>query len=319
MPIWSNPSAAPQKVGVLLFERFSNHCLANAVEPLRAANMISRRQIYDWQFLTLTGEAVASSSGLQVAPHGRLGAEGSGDFLFVLPSYAHLDHVRPATARGLRTAAGRYRAIAGFDTGPWLMADAGLLDGRQATIHWEELQAFQEQFPEIDAVRARFVIDADRLTCSGATAAFDLVLRLIGDRHGEALALDVAALFMQPEATGGSRSAERRYSKTTAKALALMQERLEDPLSIPALAKALGRTQRAVESRFLSELGTSPQAVYKRLRLGLARKLVEETDLSVSEISVRSGYTDPSAMTRAFRQEFGCSPRDMRQRSVDHM
>ncbi len=312
MPIWTNPSAAPQKIGVLLFEKFSNHCLANAVEPLRAANMILRRQVYDWRFLTPGGSAVTSSSGLHVAPHGRLGDEGAGDLLFVLPSYAYRDHASPTIARSLRAAAARYQVLAGFDTGTWLLADAGLLDGRRATIHWEEIAAFQEHFPEVTTERARFVTDGNRLTCSGAMAAFDLVLRLIGDRHGEALALDVAALFMQAGNSDGRVIPDRRYSAPVSRALTMMQEHLEEPLPIPLLARRLGRTQRNLEGRFRADLGASPQAVYKRLRLGLARKLVEETDQTIAEIAVRSGYADASAMTRAFRREFGASPRAMR-------
>lgn len=299
-----------------MFGQFSNHCLANAIEPLRAANMLARRQAYEWQFLTLDGAPVSSSSGLTVSPHGRLGSEGGGDILFVLPSYEYLSHATPATARGLRSAAKRYRALAGFDTGSWLMADAGLLDHARATIHWEELQGFQERFPEVDVLRERFVIDENRLTCSGASAAFDLVLRLIGDQHGESLALDVATLFMQSDETGDLKRPERRYSRTVSRALAIMQENIEEPLTMPSLAGSVGQAQRAIALRFSSELGATPQAVYKRLRLGLARKLAEETDLPVSEISIRSGYANASAMTRAFRAEFGACPRTIREKGI---
>lgn len=314
MPIWTNPSAAAQKIGVLLFDHFSNHCLANAIEPLRAANMISRKANYSWQFLTLTGAPATSSSGLQVAPHGRLGTEGDGDLLFVLPSYAYLAHATPEVGRGLRAAAGRYKSLAGFDTGSWLLADAGLLDQRRATIHWQELNAFQERFPEVDAVRERYVVDGNRLSSSGGTAAFDLVLSLIGARQGEALALDVAALFMQTDAASGIGQPEKRHSATVTRALAIMQDSLEEPLALPVLARRIGRTQRVVETRFRLELGATPQAVYKRLRLGLARRLASESDLSIAEIAVRTGYTDPSAMTRAFREEYGRTPTDIRLR-----
>ncbi len=312
MLIWSNPFAALQNVGVLLFENFSNHCLANAVEPLRAANMISRRTLYRWRFLTIDGLPVSSSSGLQVAPHEKFGREGQGDLLFVMPSYAYLSHVTPLVLRGLRQASKRYSRIAGFDTGSWLLAESGLLDGKRATIHWEEISAFHEHFPEVIAERCRYVVDGNRLTCSGAMAAFDLVSQLVGEHHGEALALDVAALFMRPEATGQHMVSEQRYSQVITRALTLMQVNLEDPLPIPKVAKALGRTQRNLENRFRAELGATPAQVYKRLRLGLARKLVEETELSISEIAVRSGYVNPSAMTRAFRLEFEHSPRTFR-------
>lgn len=307
---WTTSPAAAQQIDLLLFDAFSNHCLANTVEPLRAANGFAGREIYRWRFLTLDGGPAESSSGLRVAAHGRL-AEAGGDMLIAMPSYRHADHATAAARRGLRAAAGRYAALAGFDTGSWLMAEAGLLDGRRATIHWDLLDAFAERFPQVEALRARHVIDGNRITCSGALAAFDLVMEMIGARHGQALRLEVATLFMSPEATG-PQDAPLARSRSVARAVALMQENLETPLSIAALARAVGRRQRDLEARVKAELGATPQAVYRRLRLIAARRLVLESDLTVAEIALRAGYQDASAMTRAFRAEFGASPRDLR-------
>ena len=228
-----------------------------------------------------------------------------------MPSYDFLRHAAPATARALRSAALRYGALAGFDTGAWLLAEAGLLDGRRATIHWEELARFEEEFPEIETERARQVMDGNRITCSGALAAFDLMLELIGARLGQALRLEVAALFMSPEATGG-REPLLAKGKTVARALAVMQEHIETPLSITEVARRAGRSQKDLEARMKAELGAPPRAVYRRLRLIQARKLVLETDQSVGEIALRCGYEDPSALTRAFRAEFQTTPRALR-------
>lgn len=302
-----------QHIGVLLFDGFSNHCLANTVEPLRAANTLAGRRVYDWQFLSLGPGAVTSSSGLQVAPHGVL-HEASGEMLMVMPSYGFQTHGGWPTQAGLRAAAGRFGTLAGLDTGSWLLALAGLLDGHRATIHWEELTRFAERFPEVDTCRERFVIDRDRITCSGAMAAFDLVTHLIGRDHGQALALEVAQMFMTRDSArshiGGAGSASRDVNA----ALALMQEHLEAPLPIPEIARRVGRSQKMLEARMGSDLGAGPARVYRRLRLNLARKLVAETDLTVSEIALRAGYENPSALTRAFRAEFNTTPRALRSR-----
>lgn len=313
MRSWINQNAAPQQVDVLLFEAFSNHCLANTVEPLRAANGFAGREIYRWRFLSLDGGIVASSSGMPVASHGRL-AEASGDLLIVMPSYRYADHASVAASRALRAAAGRYKVMAGFDTGSWLLAAAGLLDGRQATIHWEVLDRFAEAFPEVRSRRERHVVDGNRVTCSGALAAFDLIMELIGERHGQALRLEVATLFMAPEATGGHGPQEGvlARSRTVARAVAVMQENLEVPLTISRIARAVGRSQKDLETRMRGQMGATPQAVYRRLRLIHARKLVLESDMAVAEIALRCGYQDASAMTRAFRQEFGDTPRGLR-------
>lgn len=308
MQSWEKQNAAMQQVDLLLFDDFSGLCLANTVEPMRAANQLSGRQLYDWRFVTVDGAPATSSSGMTVAAE-PLG--GPGDMLVALPSYRFVGHATPMVLRALRTAAGRYRTLAGFDTGAWLLAAARLLNGQHATIHWEELARFEEAFPDVIAQRKRHVIDGARITCSGAQAAFDLMVELIGATHGPALRLEVATLFMSPDATG-PQDAPLARGKSVARAIGVMQEHLEDPLPIGEVARRTGRSQKDLEGRMRRELGAGPQAIYKRLRLIAGRKLVLESDLSIAEIALRAGYQDASAFTRAFRTEFGETPREMR-------
>ena len=306
MPIWKKSEGQTVRVGVLLFDQFSNHCLANAVEPLRAANDLSGEAIFEWEFLSLDGDPVVSSSGMEIATHGRL-YQHAGDMLFVIPSYGFRVHSDTLSWAGLRMAARRYGAIVGFDTGAWLMAAAGLLDGRRATIHWEELEAFAEAFPEVAALRERYVIDGDRITCTGAMAAFDLVLALIADIKGEALRQDVSTLFMSE-----GRDGVAPKDRPVAQAVALMQAHLEEPLTIGDVAKRVGLSHKALEARMKAVLGATPRQVYRRQRMVLARKLVMETQLSVAEIAVRCGYQDATALTLSFGVEFGTNQRAMR-------
>lgn len=311
MQKWTKSAPETKQIGVLLFDGFSNHCLANAVEPLRAANMLSGRDLYDWTFLSLNSGPLTSSSGLQVAPHGTL-QTARGDMLMVMPSYGFHGHGGWQTLAGLRAAAARYETLIGLDTGSWLLALAGLLDGYRATIHWEELTGFTERFPDVQAVRERYVIDRTRITCSGAMAAFDLVLHLIGRDQGQALALEVAQLFMTRDSARSHAGGAGATSGSVNKALALMQEHLEVPLPVSEIARRVGRSQKALAMRMQDELAAGPARVYRRLRLNLARKLVSETDLSIGEIALRAGYENPSALTRAFRTEFGVTPRALR-------
>ncbi len=311
MQIWSNTPAAPQNIGVLLFDGFSNHCLANTVEPMRAANTLSGKTLYEWAFLSLDGAVVRSSSQLPVTPHGRL-SEASGDMLVVMPSYGFKDHAGWRTQSALRAAAKRFGTVCCMDTGSWLMAEAGLLDGYRATIHWEELTAFAERFPDVMAERERFVIDGARVTCSGAMAAFDLVMFLIGRDFGQALALEVAQLFLTRDSARSHEGGATPAGRVVNRALAVMQDHLEEPLALPEVARRAGVTQKTLAARMLADLGATPAVVYRRLRLNLARKLVVDTDLSVSEVALRSGYGDPAAMTRAFRAEFGTTPQTLR-------
>ena len=310
MQSWMKPGVPTQQIDVLLFDAFSALCLANTVEPLRAANQLAGRKVYDWRFLTIDGAPALSSSGMEVTAHARL-SDCTGDLLIAIPSYDFLRHATVDVSRALRSARGRYGVLAGFDTGAWLLAAAGLLDGRRATIHWEELSRFAETFPEVQAERERQIIDGDRITCSGALAALETMLDLIGQQHGQALRLEVATLFMSTEASSDQGAIVAR-NRIVGRAIAIMQANLETPLTIGAVAKQIGRSQRDLEMRMQADLGATPQAVYRRLRLIQARKLVLETTVGVAEIAQRCGYENPSALTRAFRAEFGATPRAMR-------
>ena len=167
MPYSKNPSAAPLQISILLFDRFSNHCLANVLEPLRAANDLSGQQVFDWNIVVLAGQGVHSSSGLRLEADAQL-ADMRGDILMVMPSYGFLTHANVTSSRALRAAARRFDTLAGLDTGSWLLAQAGLLDGHRATIHWDELDRFSERFSEVDVQKEAVIYDRNRITCGGA-------------------------------------------------------------------------------------------------------------------------------------------------------
>ncbi len=300
-----------EKIDILLFDQFSNHCLANTVEPLRAANSMLRQQGYNWQFLTINGESVQSSSGMQITPHGAF-AGNFGDYLFVMPSYGFLNHTGHHISQQIKQAEKRYQYIAGLDTGSWLLAQAGLLDGRRATIHWDETTNFAETFPNVDVQRERFVHDGNVISCSGAMAAFDLIVYLIGQTHGQLIAMEVAQLFMTKDWAMAHTSFNGTKSQLVNKVISLMSEHLETPRSINEIARSLGVSQKTLDTRVKDELNVTPQVVYKTLRLNQARKLVVGTDYPITEIAGRCGYENASAMTRAFKSQFGHPPRALR-------
>ncbi|MEM1421867.1 MAG: helix-turn-helix domain-containing protein [Pseudomonadota bacterium] len=321
MPDWTKTGDVSgeqaRSFGVLLFERFSNHCLANAIEPFRAANTFLGRKAYSWRILTLDGAPVSSSSGFPVMPECALAEAPRGDALFVMPSYGFRSLATPKCLRALQAAARRYRVLAGLDSGSWLLAEAGLLGGRAATIHFEEFDAFAERFPDVDARRERWVIDGDRLSAGGAATAYELATQLIERDYGAALTLEIASLFMQGDHPGGGSGdpnslAPKTKDRKVRAALAEMLANLETPLSVADLAKAAACRSRELERRFTSALGAPPRTVYRRLRLLQARRWIVDSDLGVSEVALRSGYRDPSAFTRAFKAEFGASPQRLR-------
>lgn len=316
MQEWKKRAERPQTIAVLLFERFSNHCLANTVEPLRAVNEILEREVYDWSFVTLDGKAVTSSSGLPVLPEARLSDHPGGDILMVMSSYDMAAHATPKAIRALKSAARRFDKLIGLDTGSWVMAAADLLDGKRATIHWNELTTFSEAFPAVDAVSERWVFDGNIATCGGAMTAFDLVREMIRRDHGEAIRLEIEAFFLHLSAE------QPRHLTVNVQgpglvydALSRMTDAIEAPVAIEDLARQLKTTSRSLSRAFVAELGAPPQTVYKRLRLSAARRFAEQSDYSIAEIALRCGYANAAAMTRAFKSEFGRTPSSYRRTS----
>ncbi len=302
-----------RQIALLLFPNFSNLCLANAVEPLRAANTLSRRPLYQWHFVGLEPGPVLSSSMLPVTPEMALSDLPGADYLCVMPSYGHRDFARPSILRRLRAAARRCDNLVGLDTGSLLLSAAGLMEGYRATSHWDVLTEFEETYPEVDVVTDRFVIDRNRLSCGGATTTMELMLELIARHHGPMLSLDVGALFMHGERPGaGPYLPGVAGDRVVRAAAALMRRHLEQPLPIPEVARRLALSQRGLEHRCMTAAGRSPQSLYAVIRMAEAYRLVQDTALSVAEIAGRVGYGDASAMTRSFRREFGLSPRQLR-------
>lgn len=312
MPFWKNQRGETQQVAVLLFDRFSNYCLANTVEPMRAANDFLGRTAYRWRIVSLDGGPVTSSSGIRLMPDGRLSDAPGGDILYLLPSYGYRALATPACLDALRAASRRFGTLGGLDAGSWLLAEGGLLNGYAATIHFDEFDRFAERFPEVTARRERWLIDRDRLSAGGATTAFELVQHMIAAVHGSAVSIEIAGLFMHGEETAralvGGASGDRRVQR----ALGLMRENLEAPLAIEDIARAAGCRQRELEARFGRVFGAPPRTVYKQIRMAEASRLVRESDLTIAEIALRCGYADASAFTRAFRQTFNKPPRAVR-------
>ncbi len=314
-------NSPPEHFGFLLLPKFSSLCLANALEPLRAANLIAGRPLYTWTLYAPGGQDVLSSSGLTTGATENLRDAAGTDALFVVCSYDYKRQISKPLLRELSQLSRRIGVLGGLDTGSFVLAAAGLLDGYQATIHWQELAIFEETFHDVATVTDRFVIDGNRITAGGATTTLDLMLHLIRERHGEALRLDVAGLFIY-DGTHLAEDPQRPpppleslpFSVDLSPMIALMEANLETPLAIGDLARHLGLSQKKLERRTRRILDTTPVGYYQHIRLSAARSMALETGLPVSEIAVRTGFSSASALTRAFRRHFAMTPSDLRRR-----
>ncbi|MGB6116670.1 MAG: helix-turn-helix domain-containing protein, partial [Mesorhizobium sp.] len=196
---------------------------------------------------------------------------------------------------------------------------AGLLAGRTATTHWEDLEDFASSFPEADVRPDRYVIDGNLFTCGGAAPAFDMMLHLVRARLGAAVAVDAASVFIydqvrpatdpQPLVSLGRLNAR---DPRLAQAVRLMESHIAEPLTIAAIALRVGLSTRALELLFRRVLGETPGAYSLRLRLAAARRLVLDTSEPMADIAARTGFYSASAFSRAFSVAFDTPPAKMR-------
>lgn len=308
----------PLFIDFLLFDGFSNMVLASGVEPLRAANGLSNKQLYAWRLVSLDGGTVTSSSGIQITTERLADMERPAERVFVVAGFGARVHLTSATAAGLRRVARTADTLGGIDMGAWLLAGSGLLDGYNATVHWEELDNFADMFPQVQTVNDRYVIEPSRICAGGATAALELMIALIQSDHGAALSFDVTNMFVydaEADRRGGRGAIHIGITKRSPqliRSIDSMRAHIRVPLSLDELSSIAACSPRTLSRLFLRELGVSPGRYYVSIRLSAARRLAEETRMPCDEIAESTGYSSSAALARAYSAHFGTTIRDTR-------
>ncbi|MCI4679014.1 GlxA family transcriptional regulator [Rhodoblastus acidophilus] len=304
-----------RRIGFLLLPDFPLMSYASAIEPLRAANVLAGGALFRWSNLSIDGQPARASVGLEIAPDLGLNDAQALDALFVCAggNPAAFRH-KPTFAR-LRALAAAGVEIGGMSGGAYILARAGLLERRRCTIHWEHIPALLEEFPDLLLERTLYVFDGDRATCAGGLAAFDMMVDLVERRHGAALAVAVGEWYLRTQSRSGEeaqrpslRERTRVANAKVLKALALMEERIEHPLSRAELAESAGVTLRQLERLFAAHLGRPLASHYLGLRLDRARKLLRQTSLPIVEVALASGFAASSHFSRVYRTRFGLAP-----------
>ncbi len=317
-PASPGASAVPGRLRRFVFvllDRFTMLAFASAIEPLRIANRMSGQTLYRFTLLSETGAPVRCSNGIQVIVDGPLGEVTHDDVVMVCGGA----EIRSTSSRGviswLRRIGRKGPVIGGVCTGAHTLAAAGLLDGRRATIHWENHDGFLEEFPDVDLTRSVFVIDGNRVTTAGGTASIDLMLTLIADDHGKDLANAVSDQLIH--ATIRTDRDMQRLSIPTrigvrhprlSRVIEIMEASIEDPVSPADLAEEVGMSTRQLERLFRRYLNRSPKRYYMELRLAKARNLLMQTDLSVINVALACGFASPSHFSKCYRAQYGTTP-----------
>lgn len=306
-------------IGVLLTPGFAMMAFTSAIEPLRAANRISGRTLYQWHLYSPDGHAVAASNGICVIPDDPLAGAPPLPIILVCGGISAHRFDDPATFAWLRERANGGAVIGAVSTGTFVLARAGLMNGYRCTTHWESLPALAEAYPRLEITPALFEIDRDRFTCSGGTAALDLMLFLIAEDHGPELATAVSNQFIHGRIRAPADRqpmAEQIRLRTRAPklvtAIDLMHAHIERPISSTEIADRVGVSRRQLERLFRTHLGCTPRDYCMRMRLEHARVLLLETGLSILNVALASGFGSQSHFGACYRAHFGRTPREER-------
>jgi len=314
-------SAAPFQVSFLLVPDFSMIAFTCAMEPLRMANLISDRSLYQWSTVSLGGEPVQASNGLRIVPDMALESL-SGPSLLVVCGGLHIQrHCSRGLIQGIRKLTSRRLALGAICTGSYVLARAELLNGYRSTIHWENMASMREDFPHLVISNELFEIDRDRYTCSGGTAPLDMMLHLIGAQQSQGLASAISETFICERIR--TRHDRQRIplrlrlgtsQPKLVEAVSLMEANLEEPMSPDELAKHVGLSRRQLERLFQKYLNCVPTRYYLELRLARARQLLLQTTMSIVDVAFACGFVSAPHFSKCYRDFFGIPPRDERRR-----
>jgi transcriptional regulator GlxA family with amidase domain len=314
---------AMRRVVLLAFDGFQG---LDLVGPTEVFSMATRYGDGDYaiEVVAPTADPIRSSSGLELVPHSTLrGCRGPIDTLVVVGGEGvPAAEADPALVRWIGRAAGRSRRVASVCSGAFLLAAAGLLDGKRATTHWTACAYLAERYPSVTVERDPiFVRDGDVATSAGVTAGMDLALALVEEDHGPGVALMVArSLVLFVRRPGGQAQFSAQLSAQPARREPLREVQawiagnLDDDLSVPALADRAHMSQRNFARAFSREIGETPASYVEGVRVEAARNALEDSHTPIEEVARRCGFGTVETLRRAFHRRLGIGPAAYRSR-----
>jgi len=308
------------KVGLLVYPGFQSLALAVAT-AFEYANLLSAEEAYDFSLVSEHGGAVKSSQGFAVQT---CACDGhifdtlivSGDNESRLPSPALIDYVRESATQS--------RRIASICTGAFVLAEAGVLDGKRATTHWLHARALRQRYPSVQVDEDRiFITDGHVWTSAGMSAGMDLALAVVEADLGRDTALSIARKLVLYQRRGGGQSQFSTLLELDAKsdrvqlALTHAKENLASDLSVEVLAEAARLSPRQFSRVFREETGQSPAKAVERLRVEAARLMMETSRHPIEVIARETGFGDRERMRQAFLRAFGQPPQAIQRISAN--
>ena len=305
----------PRRFVFVLLDNFTLLSFAAAVESLRIANRMADKPLYEWRIIGEGGDLARCSSGSFFKLDGDLDELQRDDTVLVCGGINVQNGTTKRVLGWLRREARKGVMVGGLCTAAYTLAKAGLLDGKKATIHWENQDSFSEDFEDVELTKSVFVVDGNRLTTAGGTSSIDLMLKLVADHQGEDLANLVADQLIYTSIRTDQDT--QRLSVPTrigvrhpklSQVIQMMESNIEEPISPSTLAKDVGMSTRQLERLFRRYLNRSPKRYYMELRLQKARNLLMQTDMSVINVALACGFASPSHFSKCYRAHYDTTP-----------
>lgn len=299
----------------MLLDQFTLLSFAAALDCLRLANQMSNKTLYEWRMIGESGDMIACSTGTSFQLDDGLEELHRDDTIVLCGGRAVQNATTKRLLNWLRRESRKGVSVVGLCTASYSMAKAGLLDGRKATIHWENQDSFSEEFEEVELTKSVFTLDGNRMTTAGGTSSIDLFLQIIAGDHGEELANAVAD--QQIYSSIRTDQDTQRLSVPTrigvrhpklSQVIQMMESNIEEPISPSILAKDVGMSTRQLERLFRRYLNRSPKRYYMELRLQKARNLLMQTDMSVINVALACGFASPSHFSKCYRAHYETTP-----------
>ncbi len=313
-------------IGFLLLDNFTMIALASAVEPLRMANQLSGKELYNWSTISENGEQVSASDGIKITPDYSMNEASGLDTIFVVGGVNITRSYNSKQLNWLKSQARKKVHLGGLCTGSYALAEAGLLDGYHCSAHWECIASLQEAYPKVNCTNHLFVIDRDRITSSGGTVPLDMMLFMIKRDFGYQLTAGISEMFICDRVRNENdhqRIPLRHVLGTTqpklVEVVSLMEANIEEAIELDELASYVGLSRRQLERLFQKYLQCTPSKYYMKLRLFRARQLLKQTSMSIIDVAAACGFVSTPHFSKCYREHLGIPPREERRgiRSAD--
>jgi transcriptional regulator GlxA family with amidase domain len=317
-------TAPPQRVIFLIVPRFNLIEMVAVIEPMRVANYLSTTPLYEWEVVSFDGPKITASNGFVVDTERPIERPGErsrrSELIFVLASWGAETYANREVTGWLRRRVRDGARVCSMELGCYIVARAGLLKDQKISTHFSWAPAFQEEFPDIRVVDQIFTLDTPVMSCAGSFSAVDLMLRLIRDQHGEALASEISDQLIcnpaRPPTAPQRRSLGNGIENLPPmirEAISLIEANVSEPLDVPTIAQKMGLSQRQLERLFKSAVGCTVVQFNVLIRLQHARVLLIASRQSIREIATATGFNTLSHFAHSFRKCFGRKPSDYRQ------